>query len=107
MAHRSPAKQEAHDKGVLAAARELDREGWSVQADPIPDHKWDRPPVIAGHRPDVYAKKRGGTRIVEFETDPEDDHDQHKAFRRSAGQTAANFYGRIVDSAGRRQNTFE
>jgi hypothetical protein len=98
MAHRSRQEQEAHDKGVLAEARHLEREGWSVQADHLPDHEWNRPPTIAGHRPDVYATKRGGTRIVEIETDPDDDHDQHEAFRRSAAQTGANFYGWIVAS---------
>lgn len=107
MAHRSREEQKAHDKGVLATARELDRKGWNVRADHLSGHKWDTPPEVNGHVPDVYATKRGGTRIIEIETSPDDDHDQHSAFRRSAGQTGANFYGYIVDSAGRRQEKFE
>jgi len=107
MAHRSREEQKAHDKGVLAEARELDREGWDVKADHISGHGFGTPPTINGHRPDVYATKRGGTRIVEIETDPDDDHGQHTAFRRSAGQTGANFYGWIVDKGGNRRTKFE
>jgi hypothetical protein len=107
MAHRSRDEQQAHDKGILAEARELDRNGWEVRADHISGHGFDTPPKINGHRPDVYATKRGGTRIVEIETDPDDDDSQHTAFRRSAGQTSANFYGWVVDSGGNRRTKFE
>jgi len=59
MAHRSRKKQEAHDKGVLAEARELDREEWEVKADHVSGHGFETPPKINGHRPDIYATKRG------------------------------------------------
>lgn len=107
MAHRSQEEQKAHNKGVLAEARELDRKGWDVKADHVSRHGYGTPPPINGYRPDVYATKRGGTGIVEIETDPDDDHDQHTAFRRSAGQTGANFYGWIVDRGGNRRTRFD
>lgn len=107
MAHRSPEDQEAHDKGVLATASELNKNGWDVRADHLQGHGYDKPPEVGGHVPDVYATKRGGTRIVEIETSPDDDREQHEAFRRSAAQTGANFYGYIVDNAGRRRKKFE
>lgn len=106
MARRSQEQQTAHDKGVLAEARELERDGWNVRAD-VTEEEFEQPPEVGGHRPDVYATKRGGTRIVEIETDLDDDHDQHSAFRRSAGQTGAKFYGWIVDNGGNRRERFE
>ncbi|WP_042662734.1 hypothetical protein [Haloferax sp. ATB1] len=106
MAHRSRDVQKAHDKGVLAEARDLEKKGWDVKAD-ISGHGYGSPPTVNGHQPDVYATKRGGTRIVEIETDPDDDPDQHTAFRRSAGQTGANFYGWVVDKGGNRRTRFE
>lgn len=106
MAHRSREQRNTHDKGVLAEARELDQNGWNVRAD-VSGHGFNPPPKVGGHQPDVYATKKGGTRIVEVETDPDDDHDQHSTFRRSAGQTGAKFYGWIVDIGGNRRDRFE
>lgn len=107
MAHRSPKQRKAHNKGVLHEARDLESDGWNVRADHLPDHDWESPPTIADHVPDVYARKAGHTRIVEIETDPEDDHEQHSAFRRHAGQKQNTvFYGWIVDSQGRRNDRF-
>lgn len=106
MASRSREQQSAHDKGVLAEARELDRDGWNVRAD-VPGDEFDEPPEVGGIKPDVYATKRGGTRVVEIETDPDDDHDQHSTFRRSTGHTGAKFYGWIVDNGGNRRERFE
>jgi len=105
LARRDAKAQEAHDKGVLAEALELRRAGWNVLADLS---GWSRPPLIAGkHRPDVYATKRGHTRIVEIETDEWDDHDQHSTFRHHAGQKENTiFYGWIVNAAGRRVKKF-
>ena len=105
MALRSRRAQEAHDKGVRAEALELHRDGWNVRADLS---GWSKPPLIGRHRPDVYATKRGHTRIVEIETNEQDDHDQHSTFRRHAGQKENTiFYGWIVDAAGRRIKRFK
>jgi hypothetical protein len=105
MANRNRKEQTAHDEGVRTTAQKLKQDGWSVQADHISG--FESPPEVNGHTPDVYATKRGGTRIIEVETGPEDDQSQHTAFRRSAGQTGANFYGYVVDSAGNRREQFE
>jgi hypothetical protein len=105
MANRNRKEQTAHDRGVRTTAKELEQESWNVRADHI--SSFESPPKVNGHTPDVYATKRGGTRIIEVETGPEDDQSQHTAFRRSAGQTGANFYGYVVDSAGNRREQFE
>ncbi|MFB6216452.1 MAG: hypothetical protein ABEJ72_05740 [Candidatus Aenigmatarchaeota archaeon] len=44
---------------------------------------------------------------MKIEPSPDDVHEQHEAFRRSAAQTGANFPGYIVDSAGKRRKKFE
>jgi hypothetical protein len=105
MANRNRKEQSTHDKGVRTTAKKLERDGWSVQADHISG--FESPPEVNGYTPDVYATKRGGTRIIEIETDREDDQSQHTAFRRSAGQTGANFYGYVVDRGGNRREQFE
>jgi hypothetical protein len=104
LARRDAKAQEAHDKGVHAEALELRRDGWNVLAD-LPG--WTRPPLIAGRRPDIYATKRGHTRIVEIETDEQNDHDQRSTFRRHAGQKGQNttFIVKVVNSTGRRIKT--
>ncbi len=97
-----------HDLGIKHEAEELEKDGWNVLADHISEYKKKRPPNIANHRPDIYATKSGHTRIVEIETDEDDDHDQHTAFRRHAGQMKNTiFYGWIVDSIGRRVEKFD
>lgn len=101
MARRSTQKQSAHNLGVKHEADELAISGWKVYADHIPGYK--RPPQINGRIPDVYAIKNGRIRIVEIETNENDDHDQHTAFRRHAGQKDnVRFYGWIVNASGRR-----
>lgn len=106
MANRSQKQQTAHDKGVRAEARELNKKGWNVKADHLA--KWPNPPKVNGRYPDVYATKNGNTRIVEIETSRADDSNQHTSFRRHAGQKSnTQFYGRVVDSGGNRRQTFE
>jgi hypothetical protein len=96
---------EAHQKGVRKTAKNLKNDGWNVKA--AATH-WDQPPLVAGHRPDVYATKKGSRRIIEIETDGGDQPDQHEAFRRSAAQrTGTVFYGYVVDAAGRRTTKFD
>ena len=105
MAGRTRTAQSAHDKGVIAEARQLERGGWTVKADHV--NQWPNPPKINGRYPDVYATKRGSCRIVEIETDRGDDGKQHTAFRRHAGQKHnTHFYSRIVDRGGNRRAKF-
>jgi len=59
--------------------------------------------------PGVVATRDGQTRIVEIETNRDDDHPQHKAFRKYANRHGndTSFYGRIVNLAGDRVEKFE
>ncbi|MFB6273426.1 MAG: hypothetical protein ABEL51_11085 [Salinibacter sp.] len=108
MANRNRQDQQAHNRGVRHEADELAGDDWNVRADHQPDNQYDEPPTVNGRVPDVYATKAGHTRIIEIETDPNDDHDQHTAFRRHAGQHENRvFYGWIVDATGRRIQRFE
>jgi len=103
MAHRDAATQSRHDRGVRIEAEELEDNGWNVRAD-LDGNKYDEPPEIGDRIPDIYATKRGGhTRIVEIETHPEEDQDQHSTFRRSAAQQGhkTKFYWRVMKKWGR------
>lgn len=105
MADRTRSMQTAHDERVAAHARSLSDDGWNVRADV---EGWDQPPTIAGHRPDIYATKPGSTRIVEVETDPDDDPGQHTAFRRHAAQKRnTKFYGLVAGPNGGHAGVFE
>lgn len=103
MAQRDAATQSLHDRGVRLEAEELDSDDWNVRAD-LDSPKYDTPPKIGDRIPDIYATKKGGhTRIVEIETDPEDDSDQLSTFRRSAAQQGhkTKFYWRVMNKRGR------
>lgn len=100
MAKRTKKNQTAHDKGVQAQARKLDQDGWEVHADVS---GWPNPPTINGRIPDVYATKRGSRRIVEVETDPDEDQKQHETFRRHAGQKHNTRLDIVVVDAGGRE----
>lgn len=98
MARRTKSQQTAHDKRVASHARTLDRDGWNVRADV---DGWPQPDTVNGRRPDIIATKSGATRIVEVETDPDDDQAQHTAFRRHEGQKPnTNFYILIAGPDG-------
>lgn len=57
-----------------------------------------------GRIPDIIATKRGSTRIIEVETDPDDDHAQHRVFKNHVAQKAnRRLIIWLVDSAGRKQ----
>lgn len=105
MANRNKQWQTAHNLGVNYEAKELEKNGWSVLADHIPDY--NEPPLINNHIPDIYTTKSGHIRVIEIETSLDDDHKQHTAFRRHCGQYKnRHFYGRLVDTKGRRIDTF-
>lgn len=73
----------------------------------MPIDEYPDPPDISDRKPDIYAKKSGSERIVEIETDPDADPDQHETFRRSAAQKDnTRFYGRILDDEGKRYDSF-
>ncbi len=104
MEKRNKKAQTSHNKGVMHEAEELKQKGWNVLAD-IKGYK--KPWLINNRRPDVIAKKRGHTRIVEIETDVNDDYDQHDAFRNYANvRHNTIFYGWIVNREGIRKAKF-
>lgn len=88
MAKRPAHEKSKHDRKVRQIADRLDRKGWRVRADvtgyPTPDSRGQRSPRI----PDVVARKKGATKIIEVETKSTRGRDarQHSVFRRSAAQ---------------------
>lgn len=83
MPKRTLEKQSAHDKCVEKLANERKNEGNTVEADL---DGWDKPPEINGYIPDIRARTRATTRIIEVETEEtlESDKDQHDAFKEYA-----------------------
>lgn len=108
MANRTTSDQNAHDKAVETIANELDGDGWNVRADDVsgyPDPSTiGRGGRTQGRIPDIIATKTGSTRIVEVETDPNDDQAQHRVFKNHVAQKAnRRLIIWLVDKAGRRQ----
>lgn len=108
MANRTSSAQSAHDKAVKRIADDLDSDGWDVKADDVRGYR--DPSTIGGggttqgRVPDIYATKPGSVRIVEVETDPNDDQLQHRVFKNHASQkTNTRLIIWLVDSAGRKQ----
>lgn len=87
MTKRSTHKQTCHDKAVRRSAGMLSANGWRVKAD-ISGYKRPKSLWVDGQRrrPDIIARKRGTTRIIEWETPNsfEKDRDQHSVFRKYA-----------------------
>ncbi len=87
MAKRNSRQQTKHNGKVRKIARELESEGWSVQAD-LPGY--DKPGPIGKHRhiPDIRAAKAGAEKLIEVETSDtmQSDRKQHETFRRRAAQ---------------------
>jgi len=87
MAKRTKKKQSQHDSRVKKIAKNLERDGWNVQADIL---GFNQPDPIGKNNliPDITAQKKGAKRIIEVET-PETinkDKKQHETFRRSASK---------------------
>jgi Holliday junction resolvase len=97
-----------HRKGVLREARDLECDGWNVQAD-IKGPQFERPPTLGRkwpYTPDIYATKHGHTRVVEIETNSNRGEKKRKTFWRHVGQkNNCVFYWRIVDAEGRRRKS--
>lgn len=107
MAQRTASDQKAHDTAVKRIADELD-DDWTVRADHVGDYP--DPDTVGGggttrgRIPDIIATRRGSRRIVEVETDPDEDQAQHRVFKNHAAQkTNTRLIIWLVDSAGRRQ----
>jgi len=77
-----------HDKKIEQIAKQLERKGYTVQAD---ISRYETPDSIGKNNyiPDIVAKKTSSTKIIEVETQSslKTDKDQQEAFRRSAAQS--------------------
>jgi len=65
MSNRSKHRQSLHDKKVESLAENLERQGFSVQAD---ISGYNKPTTFGGMRPDVIGRKGKERRIYEVET---------------------------------------
>lgn len=99
MATRTSSSSGNRERGVKREAEELENTGWSVTA---AVEGWDDPDPMAGHVPDILARKQGKTRIVRIETDLGDTSPGHEEFLRRARAHDAVYYLVYVDENGRR-----
>ncbi len=83
MVKRSKKNQTCHDESVLRRAVGLETNGWNVHAD---IRGFTRPRNLNGSRPDIYATKKGKTRMIEVETTESrfKDRKQHQNLRKYA-----------------------
>lgn len=81
MAKRSKRQQNKHDNEIKRLAKYYQGQGYKIDAD-IKD--FDKPNTIYGRRPDIIAKKKGKTVIVEVETidSLKKDQNQRQVFKR-------------------------
>lgn len=86
-----------HDEKVRRAAQKLKSQGWDVSADLL-GYKKPKPVGKEGKIPDVEARKRGATQLIEVETpDTVEAHkDQQATFRRSAGHRARTTFKVVI-----------
>jgi len=90
-------KQRKHDAKVKREADKLKRKGWKVKADL---RGYSKPKPIGKDKrvPDVVARKKGATRIIEVETKDTlvKDKAQQSTFKRSAAQKKRTTYKTVV-----------
>ena len=94
---RSNKSQTDHDALVQRIAKQLDEEGYDVQADVS---GFPQPATIGGLRPDVIGKKPGKRKIIEVET-PDSLKDtraekQRQAFKDAADRSKKTTFSRRV-----------
>lgn len=84
---RSKKAQSEHNRKVRRIANRLKHAGWVVKAD---IEGFEQPTPIGRHKkiPDIEARKKGATRLLEVETENTvvKDKAQQSTFRRSAAQ---------------------
>jgi len=81
MAKRSKRQQNKHDNEVSRLAKYYQQQDFQVNAD---IEGFNQPTTINGRRPDIIAKKKGKTVIVEVETidSLKKDQNQRQVFKR-------------------------
>lgn len=95
MGARGKGAQTRHDRKVEERASSLRERGFRVQAD-LPGHV--RPPTLAGHRPDIFARRGGELVVEEIETPStlRADRAQQEALRRSTEELGGRFAVRLA-----------
>lgn len=97
MSSRSKRSQSAHDKKVASLAENLEKQGYSVQAD---ISGYDKPTSFGGMRPDVIGRKGKERRIYEVETpdsvDNPRDQKQQEEFKEIADKNRKTIFKRFV-----------
>ena len=97
---RTKKSQSQHDAEVTRQAKELEKQGWEVEAD-VPG--FPQPKTTGGVRPDVDARKGGQRKIIEVETpdsvDTARDKKQQKQFQKAADRSKkTTFIRKTTDS---------
>jgi len=84
-----------HDRKVRQLAKDLEKNGWKVQAD---IKGYDTPSSIGkkNYTPDIVATKAGATRIVEVDTPDTIDNAQISTFKRSAARRSRTKFEHVV-----------
>ncbi len=94
---RSNRSQSKHDKKVECLAKNLERQGFDVQAD-IKGYK--QPDTIGGVRPDVVGTQPGERRVYEVETkdsvDSARDQKQQAEFKKQADRSKKTTFKRFM-----------
>jgi len=97
MHRRDKDSQSKHDKKVQSLAKNLEKQGFSVQAD-IPGY--DKPTSFAGMRPDVIGRKGKERKIYEVETsdsvDTARDQKQQEKFKQVADRNPKTTFKRFT-----------
>ena len=97
MTSRSKHRQSAHDKKVESLAENLEKQGFSVQAD---IQGYDKPTTFGGMRPDVIGRKGKERRLYEVETpdsvDSARDQKQQKEFKSVADRNPKTIFKRFL-----------
>lgn len=97
MAKRTKRSKTIHNEKVRQIAERLEKQDWNVKAD-LRGYNKPEPIGKDGKIPDVEARKRGATRLVEVETPEtlEAHKEQQATFRRSAAHKTRTTFKVVV-----------
>jgi len=94
---RSARRQSAHDNKIEGLVKNLEKQGFSVQAD---IEGYDKPTTFGGMRPDVIGRKGAKRRIYEVETpdsvETTRDMKQQEEFKAVADRNRKTIFRRFV-----------
>jgi arginine/ornithine N-succinyltransferase beta subunit len=92
-------RQQLHDKCIENVAKNLNNEGFTVEAD---IENWNRPPAINGYIPDIRAVRDGLIRIYEVETVQtlDEDVEQQRTFQKYSDEEEVFFFLYLANNIG-------